>query len=46
VAQIINDWEIKQERRRKRRQNVPLISVLGGAEYEEPERQGCLMCSL
>ncbi len=45
-AQIIRDWEIKQERRRNNPKNVPLVSVLGGAEYEEPERLGCLMCSL
>jgi hypothetical protein len=46
MAQIVNDWEVKQEQRRQRRRNVPLVAVLGGADYEEPERHGCLICSL
>ena len=46
MAQIIGDWETKEARRRERRRNVPLLSVLGGADYEAPERPGCLMCSL
>lgn len=46
MAQIIADWEAKEKRRREHPRNVPLVAVLGGADYEEPERQGCLMCSL
>jgi len=46
MAKIIREWEAKQALRKKQRRNIPLISVLGGSDYEEPERVGCLMCSL
>ena len=32
--------------RAARRENLPLSAVIGGAEYEEEEPEGCLICSL
>ncbi len=46
MAQIIDNWEKARERSKKSTHNKPLIHVLGGFEYEEPEREGCLICQL
>lgn len=46
MAQIIENWEKARERSKKSAHNKPLIHVLGGFEYEEPEREGCLICQL
>jgi len=47
TAKIIANWETAQERKRKRRINLPLIQTLGGMEASDDDpRDGCLICSL
>ncbi len=46
MAEIEARWEAKQAAGRKRRSAQPLVSVLGGMEYEEPVREGCMICQL
>ena len=46
MAQIKKNWEESRERTRKNPKNQSLIHVLGGKEYVEEEREGCLICQL
>lgn len=46
MAEIERNWESSVARRAAKRQNLPLAAVLGGAEVEEEEAGGCLICSL
>jgi 3'-phosphoadenosine 5'-phosphosulfate sulfotransferase (PAPS reductase)/FAD synthetase len=46
MAEIERNWEVSRSRRAGRRENLPLAAVLAGAEVEEDELQGCLICSL
>ncbi len=46
MAAIERNWEAKQRRKTAKRENLPLASVLAGAEHEEEEPEGCLICSL
>lgn len=46
--QIKKNWEVSQERLRRKRRNVPLVESVGGMEPEDDVslRDGCLICSL
>ncbi|WP_213737204.1 phosphoadenosine phosphosulfate reductase family protein [Bradyrhizobium sp. dw_411] len=47
IAAIKANREAVEERKRKNRKNRPLAETLGGlATEDEPERDGCLICSL
>lgn len=46
MEQIERNWEAAAARRAARRENLPLSAVLAGAEVDEEEREGCLICSL
>lgn len=46
MEQIERNWESARERRAARRENLPLSAVLAGADVEEDEHEGCLICSL
>lgn len=46
MAEIERNWEAAASRRVARRENLPLAAVLGGAEVEDVEPEGCLICSL
>lgn len=46
LKQIEDNWNAAQERKRARREDLPLSAVIGGAEIEEDEPEGCLICSL
>lgn len=46
MAQIERNHEASMARRMAKRENLPLSAVLGGAEVEEEEPEGCLICSL
>jgi len=46
MAEIEANWRKAQERKRLRRANQPLVSVLGGLEQEEDVDSGCLVCHL
>jgi len=46
MEQIERNWEAAAARRTARRENLPLSAVLAGAEVEEEEREGCLICTL
>lgn len=46
MKEIEANWRKAQERRRSRRSNLPLVSVLGGLEPDEEARDGCLVCHL
>ena len=44
VAQIIENWET--QRARDRKNSATLVSILGGLEEDEEEREGCLICQI
>jgi hypothetical protein len=46
MEEIETNWRKAQERRRARRANRPLVSVLGGLELDDTPRDGCLICQL
>jgi hypothetical protein len=46
MAEIERNWETSRARRAARRENLSLAAVLAGAEIEEDELEGCLICSL
>lgn len=46
MQQIIENWEKTQERLRQQKKDVPLTAVLAGLDYEQPAREGCLICQL
>ncbi|MGN7998005.1 phosphoadenosine phosphosulfate reductase family protein [Sphingomonas sp. 22176] len=46
MEQIERNHEVSVARRAARRENLPLSAVLGGADIEEEEPEGCLICSL
>lgn len=46
MEQIERNWEAARDRRVARRVNLPLSAVLAGADAEEEEPEGCLICSL
>lgn len=46
LKQIEDNWNAAQERKRARRENLPLSAVIGGAEFEDEPDEGCLICSL
>jgi 3'-phosphoadenosine 5'-phosphosulfate sulfotransferase (PAPS reductase)/FAD synthetase len=46
MAQIERNHQAAMARRAARREQLPLSAVLGGAEIEEEEAEGCLICSL
>lgn len=43
MAEIEENWRKAQDRKRARRANLPLVSVLAGLEPEE-QRDGCVVC--
>jgi hypothetical protein len=43
---IERNWEAARARKAAKRQDMPLVSVLAGAEHEEEEPEGCLICSI
>lgn len=46
MTEIEDNWRKAQERKRARRANLPLSSVLGGLEPEESPRESCMACHL
>ena len=46
MAEIEDNWRKSQERRRERRANRPLAAVLGGMEFDDTPRDGCMICQL
>jgi 3'-phosphoadenosine 5'-phosphosulfate sulfotransferase (PAPS reductase)/FAD synthetase len=44
MEEIKQKWELKRERLRK--SSGKLVQILGGADYEEEEREGCLICQI
>jgi hypothetical protein len=46
MAQIERNWEKSNAHKAARRENLPLAAVLAGAEVEEEEPEGCLICSI
>lgn len=46
MQQIERNWEAATARRTAKRENLPLSAVIGNAEVEEEEPEGCLICSL
>ena len=46
MAEIEARWERTQEAKRGRRSARPLAAVLGGMDYEQPPREGCMICQL
>lgn len=46
IAAIERNWEAKQARKTAKRENLPLATVLAGADLDEEEPEGCLICSL
>lgn len=46
MAAIERNWEATQARKAARRENLPLATVLAGADLDEEEPEGCLICSL
>ena len=46
MAEIERNWVKSQERKRARRANRPLVSVLGGLELDDTPRNGCMICQL
>lgn len=43
---IERNWEATRARKAAKRQDLSLLSVLGGVEPEEEEQEGCLICSI
>lgn len=46
MQEIIKNWEKSRERAKRNAGNKPLVNLLGGLEYEEEEREGCLICQI
>lgn len=46
MEEIETNWRKTQERRKARRANRPLVSVLGGLEVDDTPRDGCMICQL
>ncbi len=46
MEEIERNWEASQARAAARRVDLPLAAVLAGAEIEEQEPEGCLICSI
>jgi hypothetical protein len=46
MEQIERNHEASLARKAARRENLPLSAVLGGADLEEEESDGCLICTL
>jgi 3'-phosphoadenosine 5'-phosphosulfate sulfotransferase (PAPS reductase)/FAD synthetase len=46
MAEIERNWEASRARKAARRENLSLAAVLAGADVEEEELEGCLICSL
>lgn len=46
MEEIETNWRKTQERRKARRANRPLVSVLGGLEMDDTPRDGCMICQL
>ena len=47
MAEIVRNWEQKKARKAAARSNLPLAAVLGGqVDDDEPEDDGCLICSI
>lgn len=46
MAEIEDNWRKSQERRSKRRANRPLAAVLGGMDFDDTPRDGCMICQL
>ena len=46
MAAIERNWEKSNANRVARRENLPLSAVIAGAEVEDVEPEGCLICSL
>jgi 3'-phosphoadenosine 5'-phosphosulfate sulfotransferase (PAPS reductase)/FAD synthetase len=46
MAEIIRNWEATRARKAAKRADLPLVAVLGGAEHEVEEADGCLICTL
>jgi hypothetical protein len=44
MAQIVNNWE--KQRARTKKNPSTLVSILGGLEDEDEEREGCLICQI
>ena len=43
---IERNWEATRARKAAKRKDLPLATVLGGADLEDEEVEGCLICSL
>ena len=43
---IARNWEATRARKAAKRKDLPLATVLGGADLEDEEVEGCLICSL
>lgn len=46
MEQIERNWQAAAARKSAKRANLPLSAVLAGAEFEEEEPEGCLICQL
>ncbi len=46
MAAIERNWEQSRARKAAKRENLPLSAVLAGAEVEDDEPEGCLICSI
>lgn len=46
MAEIIRNWETSSARKAAKRADLPLAAVLGGAEHEVEDVEGCLICTL
>jgi 3'-phosphoadenosine 5'-phosphosulfate sulfotransferase (PAPS reductase)/FAD synthetase len=46
MAEIEERWKRSQEAKKNRRSARPLAATLGGMDYEEPVREGCMICQL
>ena len=46
MDEIKRNWKKRKEQQRNNLKKSSLIQILGVLDYEEPEREGCLICSL
>jgi hypothetical protein len=47
TAEIRDNWQKTQDRKKKLRINLPLVQTLGGMEVDDDDHlDGCLICSL
>jgi 3'-phosphoadenosine 5'-phosphosulfate sulfotransferase (PAPS reductase)/FAD synthetase len=46
IEGIERQWRLARERAKSIAPDRPLVSVIGGLDYDDPEPEGCLICSL